>query len=153
MKYIDKLITSCHHAKEAQPIQQIEITNITDLSVLDGIQKGTYFIEEVDGDAEETFRALAAYKGSNDRSCPRINQASTVMYVGSSRTNVKKRISQHVGYGPKSTHALHLSHWFNGDYKITVTSYDVTDEVLQILEDDLADQLKPAFGKRGGNNR
>jgi hypothetical protein len=46
-----------------------------------------------------------------------------------------------------------LSHWFTGEYKITVTQYDVPNEVLQILEDDMADRWKPAFGKRGGNNR
>jgi len=153
MKYIDKLIASCQLAKAAKPVRQIEITNVADLSALDGIQKGTYVFEEVDGIAEETYRALAIYKGSGGRSCPKLNKASSVMYVGSSRTGVKKRISQHIGNGPESTYALHLSHWFTGDYKITIIQYDVTDEVLQILEDELADRLKPAFGKRGGNNR
>jgi hypothetical protein len=31
--------------------------------------------------------------------------------------------------------------------------YDVENEVLQIIEDDLSDILKPAFGKQGGNNK
>lgn len=153
MEYIDRLIANCQAAKEAKPKLQIEIINQADLSALVGIENATYVIEEVGGNPEETYRALAIFKGSEDRSCPRLNHPSRVMYVGSSRTDVKNRLAQHIGDGPKSTYALHLKHWFQGSYKITVTQYDVPHEVLQILEDDLADRLEPAFGKRGGNNR
>ena len=153
MEYINKLIASCQAAKEAKPKLQIEITNVADLSALVGIHKATYVIEEVGGNPEETYRALAIFKGSKDRSCPRLNHPSRVMYVGSSSTDVKNRLAQHIGDGPKSTYALHLKHWFKGSYKITVTQYDVPHEVLQILEDDLADRLEPAFGKRGGSSR
>jgi hypothetical protein len=31
--------------------------------------------------------------------------------------------------------------------------YDITNEALYIIDDDLADSLKPAFGKQGGNNK
>jgi hypothetical protein len=48
---------------------------------------------------------------------------------------------------------LHLSHWFTGKYKITVKTFDEPAEVLQIIEDTLAHDLKPVFGKTGGNNR
>jgi hypothetical protein len=153
MSYIDKLIASCHQAKAAQPIQTIVITKGTDLSALKGIQKGVYVFEEINGNPRETYEALDRYKKSKERKCPKLNKACKVMYVGSSRTGVKGRIEQHIGNGPKSTYALHLSHWFTGEYKITVTQYDVSDEVLQILEDDLSHRLEPAFGKRGGNNR
>jgi hypothetical protein len=44
-------------------------------------------------------------------------------------------------------------YWFSGTYKITVRIYDVPDDVLQIIEDDLSDRLKPAFGNQGGNNK
>jgi hypothetical protein len=153
MNYIDKLIASCHQAKAAQPIQTIVITEGTDLAALNGIQNGVYVFEEINGNPQQTFEALDRYKKSGDRNCPQLNKACKVMYVGSSRTGVKGRIEQHIGNGPKSTYALHLSHWFTGEYKITVTQYDVPNEVLQILEDDQADRLEPAFGKRGGNNR
>ena len=75
------------------------------------------------------------------------------MYVGSSTTDVKKRIEQHLGNGLKDTYALHLSHWFKGKYKITIRVYDEPIEVLQIIEDALSHDLSPAFGKRGGNNK
>jgi Uri superfamily endonuclease len=75
------------------------------------------------------------------------------MYVGSSTTGVKKRIEQHLGDGPAKTYALHLKHWFEGEYKITVKVYDEPINVLQILEDALSYELQPAFGKRGGNNK
>lgn len=153
MSYIDRLIASCHQAKAAQPIQTIVITEGTDLAALERIQKAIYVIEEINGNQDETYQALALYKGKEERACPKLNKASDVMYVGSSSTGVKKRIEQHIGNGSPSTYALHLSHWFTGVYKITVTQYDVSDEVLQILEDDLSDRLEPAFGKRGGNNR
>jgi hypothetical protein len=153
MSHIDRLIGSCEEAKAAQPKQTIVITKGADLSSLEPIQKAIYVIEEINGNRDETYQALALYKGKKERACPKLNTASDVMYVGSSSTGVKKRIEQHIGNGPKSTYALHLSHWFTGEYKITVTQYDVPNEVLQILEDDMADRLKPAFGKRGGNNR
>jgi hypothetical protein len=153
MTYIDKIIANCEQAKTAEAIQTIVITNGSDLAALDGIQKAIYVIEEINGNQDETYQALALYKGKEERACPKLNEASNVMYVGSSSTGVKKRIEQHIGNGPRSTYALHLSHWFNGYYKITVTQYDVTNEVLQILEDDLSDRMAPAFGKRGGNNR
>jgi len=48
---------------------------------------------------------------------------------------------------------LRLNEWFNGDYKIDVKVYDVSRAVLQLIEDNLAHNLKPAFGKRGSNNK
>jgi Uri superfamily endonuclease len=102
---------------------------------------------------EETFFEFSRYKRKKERACAKLNAQSNVMYVGSSTTGVKKRISQHIGYENKDTYALHLSHWFDGDYKVIVKQYDVIDEVLQIIEDDLSNTLKPAFGKNGGNNK
>lgn len=75
------------------------------------------------------------------------------MYVGSSTTGVKKRIQQHMGDGHAGTYALHLKHWFKANYRITIKQYSETKEVLQIIEDDLSESLKPAFGKQGGNNK
>jgi hypothetical protein len=60
-----------------------------------------------------------------------------------------------MGNGSKSTYSLHLKHWFKGRIKIIVKVYDLELEklVLQIIEDDLSDRLKPAFGKQGSNNK
>lgn len=149
MSYIDLLITSCNAAKAATPVKEIDGA---DLTALDGIEKAIYVIEEIDGDPEQTFLAFSRFKEKKKRACAKLNAPSMVMYVGSSTTGVRKRIEQHMGCGNKGTYALHLSHWFSGNYKITVRQYDVADEVLQIIEDDLSDKLKPAFGKQGGNS-
>ena len=150
MSYIDALINNCNLAKKAMPSRVIQMGELSDL---DGIKKAIYVIEEIDGDPEETFMAFSRYKETKERACAKLNTPSKVLYVGSSTTGVKKRIEQHMGLGNKNTYALHLSYWFNGKCKITVKKYEVTNEVLQIIEDDLSDSLKPAFGKRGGNNK
>ena len=77
------------------------------------------------------------------------------MYVGSSVTNIRKRIEQHKGLGYPGTYALHLGYWFKGSYKITIKEYkaSLSKEVLQIIEDSLSYDLSPAFGKKGGNNK
>ena len=72
---------------------------------------------------------------------PTLNSPSKVLYVGSSTTGVHKRIKQHIGDGSKGTYALHLSHWFDGKYSITIKQYDKPREVIQIIEDDLSDFL------------
>jgi len=97
--------------------------------------------------------AMADFKAKKTRSCPTLNQPSNMMYVCSSTTNLANRIKQHIGDGYEQTYALNLKHWFKGDYKITVKTYNVPREVLQIVEDDLAVSLKPAFGKSGPNNK
>lgn len=150
MSYIETLIANCEQAKKATPKREFVLENTEQL---DGVDKGIYIIEEVGGDAEKTFLALSEYKKTKDRACPRLNAPSRTLYVGSSTTGFKNRIEQHIGNGHKGTYALHLSHWFQGKYKITVKIYDESIEVLQIIEDALSYDLSPAFGKQGGNNK
>lgn len=144
------MIKNCEIAKSTSPIKELEFN---ELSNLDDIKKAIYVIEEIEGDIENTFIVYSRYKETKERACAKLNAPSKVMYVGSSTTGVRKRIEQHIGQGHKSTYALHLSHWFNGKYKITIKVYDVDKDVLQIIEDDISDRLKPAFGKQGGNNK
>ncbi len=148
MGYIDELISHCLIAKQASPTRELDVT---DLSNLDGIRKAIYVIEEVGGDPVLTFDAMATYKKRKERACPKLNAPSRILYVGSSTQGARKRIEEHIGLGHAQTYALHLRYWFTGEYKISIRQYDVPDAVLQILEDDLSSQLKPAFGKRGGN--
>ncbi|VUD63036.1 hypothetical protein TDB9533_03161 [Thalassocella blandensis] len=150
MSYIDTLIENCKKAKEAKPVNEFVLTELEDL---DNIEKAIYIIEEVEGDAVETFATLCNYKKTKERACPKLNQPSRVMYVGSSTTGIKKRIEQHLGNGPSSTYALHLKHWFRGEYKIRVKVFEEPFEVIQIIEDALSHDLSPAFGKSGGNNK
>lgn len=150
MKYINALIENCNIAKDAKPIKDFVYK---DASQLKGIEKAIYIIEEIGGDPERTFIDFSVYKKASDRACSKLNAPSKVMYVGSSTTDIKKRIDQHLGNGPKGTYSLHLNQWFNGKYKIQIKVYDVKIEVLQIIEDALSHDLAPAFGKQGGNNK
>ena len=150
MSYIDRLIARCEKAKNSMPVHEFIMEN---LSELDNIVKAIYIIKQVDGDPQQTFEKLSAFKKTKKRSCPALNSPSQVMYVGSSTTGVGKRIQQHIGNGAAGTYALQLNHWFDGKYSITIKQYEESREVIQIIEDDLSDQLKPAFGKQGGNNK
>ncbi len=150
MNYIDSLIENCQKAKSAKPISDFVLTDVTQII---GINKAIYIIEEIGGDSNKTFNLFSTYKKLKQRACPKLNAPSPVMYVGSSTTGIKKRIDQHLGNGPKDTYALHLKHWFNGQYKITIKVYDEPLAVLQIIEDALSHELNPAFGKRGSNNK
>ncbi len=149
MTYIERLIKFCETAKNTVPIREIELNAISDL---DNFGKSIYVIEQIDSDIEKTFIEFSRYKAKKERACAKLNSPSKIMYVGSSTTGVKKRIEQHLGHGNENTYAIHLSHWFEGSYKIVIKEYDVENEVLQIIEDDLSDRLRPAFGKKGSNN-
>lgn len=126
---------------------------LVELSQLDNIKNAIYIIEEIGGDTSQTFDDFKAYKDTKKRACCKLNEPSQVMYVGSSTTGIKNRIKQHLGDGYAKTYALHLKHWFKGKYKIIVKVYNEPLSVLQIIEDDLSHSLKPAFGKKGGNNK
>lgn len=90
-------------------------------------------------------------------------QPSSVLYVGSTRkSGIARRLTQHVSSPPQAqTYALKLNLWFKGDYEILLRQYDFEGMVLpkdvdkalvlQIIEDSIAHQLQPAFGKRGPN--
>lgn len=150
MGYIERLIENCHQALTSKPAQEFVMTNHTELK---DIKKAIYVIEQIGGDIKKTFDDFLTFKQSTERACPKSNAPSQIMYVGSSTTGLLKRISEHIGDGSKSTSAMHLRHWYKGDYQIKIKIYNETSDVIQIIEDDLSDQLKPAFGKRGGNNK
>ncbi len=153
MNYIDTLINNCQQAKIAKANQEFIISDVSELDGLD-IDTAIYIIEQIEGDANKANEDFLNYKKLKERKCPKHNKTtSQTMYIGSSTTGLKNRISQHIGDGHKDTYALNLKHWFKGKYKITIKVYDVSREVLQIIEDDISHQLEPAFGKQGGNNK
>ena len=150
MSYIDTLIKNCEIAKVAKPIKEFELRCLTQL---DNIKQAIYIIEQVDNDIHKVFQDFSEYKALKERKCAKLNIPSKTMYVGSSITGVRKRIEQHKGLSSSSTYALHLKYWFKGELKIIIKQYDQDRDVLQIIEDDLSNQLKPAFGKQGGNGK
>ena len=79
--YLDQLMADCLQAKAAQPVQQFVYHE--DLS-LPRHKKNLYVIKDLSGDPEATFKAFEKYKSSGERKCPKANEPSPVMYVGSS---------------------------------------------------------------------
>lgn len=51
---------------------------------------------------------------------------SNTLYLGSTMSDIKKRIKQHLGGGHLKTYSLHLSQWdANADYQITISLYKI----------------------------
>lgn len=150
MIYLEQLIDRANIALKAEPEFEFKFSS---LDKLNHVESSIYIIREIGGSPEETFSAMSKFKKSNERSCPRLNSASPVMYVGSSTTNLRYRIRQHLGHGSAKTYALHLNKWFEGEFSITIRRYNVTRPVLQLIEDGISYNLKPAFGKSGANNK
>ena len=158
MRYLEKLIEQCRVALMAKPKRIFEWSEKSDIK---DVGAAVYVIEEIGGDPETTFTNFREYREeqskkneSERRACAALNEPSKVLYVGSSTTGIRNRIQGHLGNGPKGTYALQLKHWFIGQYKIVIRDYGEIDrEIIQLIEDDLADSLKPSFGKRGGNGR
>lgn len=85
--------------------------------------------------------------------------SSDILYVGSSTTNFKTRIKNHLGTEGTRTYSLHLCKWDNNlDYSVKISTYEVIPEneevierfIVEILEQQFWDKLSPIFGKRSG---
>lgn len=153
--YINRMMEDCKQARTI--LHKREVVD-TVASAFDGVRNAVYVIEEIDGDAEQTYANFLSFKQERSRKCPKPNSPNKILYVGSSRANLKTRLRQHIGdisdhdrYA--STYALHLGHWFDGRYLITAKTYDASPSVLQIIEDSWSHEIRPAFGKQGGNGR
>lgn len=117
---------------------------------------GIYLIKLVEGDKNVAYSRFISFKKLKQRSCAKVNShSSEVLYVGSSTTNIRKRIGEHLGEGNASTYSLHLKYWLPDQFKIEieVRNYSESREVIQLIEDDLSYRHSPAFGKKGSNNK
>jgi hypothetical protein len=123
-----------------------------------GSETAIYSISLPDADPFVVHEALTSARDDKlDQRCysrvlPLLHHPSAVLYVGSSR-DLRKRLTEHLGYGSKKTYSLHLRHWGRdfGKVRIDVRFYErSTDKaVLCALEDHLAAKLTPLFGRRG----
>lgn len=84
---------------------------------------------------------------------------SEILYVGSSTTDFKSRIKNHLGVRGNRVYSLHLCKWDkNVNYNIRIKSYEVISQkeekinsyIIELLEQQIWDELKPNFGKRSG---
>ncbi|HDK8953815.1 TPA: GIY-YIG nuclease family protein [Acinetobacter baumannii] len=164
--YLDILIANCQAAKKAVCIKDFILTNGSEL---EGINSAIYIIREIDGDSQITFEAFKRFKQEQKEKkernkknmgvkedvllCPKLNKPSEVLYVGSSIKKLKNRLNQHIKNTNNDTYALRLQEWFSGQYEVQIKVYNVTRDVLQLIEDNLSFDLNPAFGKKGSNNK
>jgi hypothetical protein len=161
--YLDKMINDCEIAKQSKPINTYIYSNTDDLENFFNFYKNEltqedisaiYIIKEINGNPKETRSRFEQFKSNNKIACPKLNRdASEVLYVGSSSKNVINRLKQHILGTHSKTYALRLINWFQGEYEIEIRTYKVSPNVLQLIEDNLAHNLHPAFGKIGGNNK
>ena len=85
--------------------------------------------------------------------------ASNILYVGSSTTDFKTRIKNHLGTEGTRVYSLHLCKWDNClEYDLKISAFEVISEsdeaierfIVEILEQQIWDKLSPIFGKRSG---
>lgn len=158
--YLNQLISNCELAKKAVPIKHFTLQKTSDFDEIASIKSAIYIIKEIDGNSQKTFDDFMRFRKEQDEktfehklNCSKPNSSSEILYIGSSTTGVKKRLEEHTKKVNKKTYALRLNEWFSGNYEIDVKVYDVSKDILQLIEDNLAHELKPAFGKKGGNNK
>lgn len=149
--YLNQLIQDCEITKQA-------ISGAcfiySDAMVLPAKCSAIYIIREIGGDPQYTYDAFLAFKSQfKHLKTAQPNHPSQILYVGSCTTKLKNRLEQHTLKCNQHTHALRLYEWFTGNYEIEIQLYDVSKSFLQLIEDNLAYNLKPAFGKRGNNNK
>ena len=119
-------------------------------------QKAAYFIEvdtRIDLSRIQLAFDAAKKKDKGSRAYCRLNDARHCLYVGRS-DELPTRIWQHLGYGHGKTYALQLSHWAQPlrlCFELHCAQYprDTEGDVLQAIEDQLWDEKKPMFGRRG----
>lgn len=84
---------------------------------------------------------------------------SDILYVGSSTTDFKTRVKNHLGTEGTRVYSLHLCKWDNClEYDLKISAYEVISEsaevverfIVEILEQQFWDKLNPIFGKRSG---
>lgn len=74
---------------------------------------------------------------------------STILYVGSIKENIHKRIKEHIGFGSSSTYALHLRFWAPKELKLNFYYIKIENPILTYdVEAAITDHLNPLIGKR-----
>lgn len=75
------------------------------------------------------------------------NNSSDVLYVGSVKSNFRKRFREHLGLGSKSTYSMQLKYWAPESLKLKCYFIEVEKDLTTDLEVALAKKLRPLIGK------
>jgi len=91
-----------------------------------------------------------------ERKYAKINSnSSKILYVGSTtKSKFHLRIKQHLGFGTKTTFALHINFWrknLKGKINLICLKFEITtnDKLIQTIEDAYWSKNLPMFGKQG----
>lgn len=113
----------------------------------------------------EHFESFHSENRQKTKNIDRVNLSkynktlTNILYVGSSTTDFKTRIKNHLGTEGGRVYSLHLSKWDNSlGYDLKISAYEVLSQsediverfIVEILEQQIWDMLKPIFGKRSG---
>lgn len=105
---------------------------------------------------DEVQKTFLAYKNKkNARKCAKVDlrrfNDTDCLYVGSVQKDLCKRFDEHLGYGSPSTYSLQLLWWakeLNLNILFHFAYLDKQDlRLLPFVEDAIASELKPVFGK------
>lgn len=110
-------------------------------------------VAEEDSAALHAAFVAAKQARTGGRAYCRVNGTSPLLYVGSS-ANLYSRMKDHLGFGNKSTYAMHLSHWLparDGDISLQIWQFSETtpSAVIQAIEDGLWALGQPMLGRQG----
>tara|TARA_R110002111_G_scaffold195899_1_gene261685 strand:- start:142 stop:717 length:576 start_codon:yes stop_codon:yes gene_type:complete len=84
---------------------------------------------------------------------------SSFLYVGSSTTDFYSRLKNHFGTRGNRVYSMHLCKWDNDtNYDLKISTYiienlknlNTTHSIVELVEQQVWDELKPNFGKRSG---
>lgn len=96
---------------------------ITQLAFLEELKGSYLYFFELDQETnkKELINTLKEFQNKNKTSeqklsIPKIpisfkNDLSDILYIGSIKENIHKRIKEHIGFGSCSTYAMHLRFW------------------------------------------
>jgi hypothetical protein len=118
-----------------------ELSEVIDKNIL--LEKIKEFKSNEIIDGIDKKRAMSKSPSSFD------DNISDILYVGSIKENIHKRIKEHIGFGSKSTYAIHLKHWAPKELKLNFYYIKIENPDLTYdIEAAIADYLNPLIGKR-----
>lgn len=112
-----------------------------------------YAIKAVEATREEVEQSFTRHRSSSV-SYPRLNADSDSdwLYVGSG-AGVTSRLNEHLNHAHPKTYALHMDGWatgIRGTLSVSVLGCgEVSPAIMGVIEDQLWDELRPMFGRRG----
>jgi hypothetical protein len=98
--------------------------------------------------------AINKCKAEDKYACPKTyiacGEIRKYLYCGSKKEKLHERFKQHLGFGSKTTYALHLNRWATNlgvQLEFHYAWLDGYKDYTELVESALADKIKPLVGK------